>query len=526
MSNPIVRLMRRQRSDLDYALMEGSLGTVMTTVTSGVYLTGFALALGANDVTIGLLASLPSLAALFQFIGSYLIEQIGSSKKLCLAATLAHRLTWVVMIVIPFVFAPRYRLAVVVGAVGLMSIFAAMTSVSWMSWSARFIPSSSRGRFLGRRSMIAGVVGMVFALLAGRFIDFWRRTHPERLLHGYSILYLLGLTFGLVGWWALSRISSNPESGQRPSGFWFQIRQPLKNDRFRRLLLYGSAWTFSVRIVAPFFDVYMIRELSIPFSMIASFALVSGLLNIVGTRLSGGAADEVGAKLVLVYGSVGACVSPLLWMLTTPENYLILWLVNAMTGISWAAIGLSTSILLLKMVPSEGGAIYFATFAAVTGLAGAIAPSVGGLLSGLIRDTGFTLFTPALSGLRIMFLLSAVLRMASLFPLLQVNVPDEAEVTLDSIQDLRLVYATRTAMAYSIGTVENLNLAMTTGVTEVEARLEEVMARGAAVVRSLVRGSRTVGERVDGWLESVETVLDHWIGILFDHLGVDDMEDK
>ncbi|MFO7942236.1 MAG: hypothetical protein R6U92_06320 [Bacillota bacterium] len=80
--------------DLKNIVLEGALGSVMTTVTTGAYLTGFALALGATDAMIGEIAALPSLANVLQLVGSYFLARSGSARGLCLASLMAHRLSW------------------------------------------------------------------------------------------------------------------------------------------------------------------------------------------------------------------------------------------------------------------------------------------------------------------------------------------------------------------------------------------------------------------------------------------------
>ena len=60
------------RRGLRLSIVEGSLSNIHVTVCAGAFLTGFALLLGAGDFELGLIAALPFLGQLFQFVGAYL----------------------------------------------------------------------------------------------------------------------------------------------------------------------------------------------------------------------------------------------------------------------------------------------------------------------------------------------------------------------------------------------------------------------------------------------------------------------
>src|SRR2546426_11802098 len=75
------------RRGLRLSLADAALSSTMTTLAGGVFLTGFALALGASQLQIGILAALPTLANVAQLAGSYFIERTGQRKPLCLWST-------------------------------------------------------------------------------------------------------------------------------------------------------------------------------------------------------------------------------------------------------------------------------------------------------------------------------------------------------------------------------------------------------------------------------------------------------
>ena len=56
--------------DLKNSIYDGMCASVFATLTAGVFLTGFALHLGMDEFSIGILAAIPYAATLFQLQGS------------------------------------------------------------------------------------------------------------------------------------------------------------------------------------------------------------------------------------------------------------------------------------------------------------------------------------------------------------------------------------------------------------------------------------------------------------------------
>src|SRR5262245_63963070 len=79
---------------LRLSLADAALSTTLQTLTTGVFLTGFGLAIGASQVQIGALAALPTLGNVAQIVGSYFIERTGQRKGLCIWSTAMARLIW------------------------------------------------------------------------------------------------------------------------------------------------------------------------------------------------------------------------------------------------------------------------------------------------------------------------------------------------------------------------------------------------------------------------------------------------
>ena len=83
------------RRALRISLLEGAVSTVNISITGAiggsVFLTGFAMLLGASSFHLGLLGALPFLGQLTGFLGAYLEERVGNRRAMVLYGALAGR---------------------------------------------------------------------------------------------------------------------------------------------------------------------------------------------------------------------------------------------------------------------------------------------------------------------------------------------------------------------------------------------------------------------------------------------------
>ncbi len=496
------------KADLDRSVLEGGLNTIFGTLIGGSFLVGFALALGATDAHIGLLSALPPLLNLVQIVGSYLVNRVGSPKRVCVTTAALYRVAWMGILLIPFAFLNTseqgWAVLILMAALGLSSFFASLSGVAWMAWVAELVPQAIRGKFFGYRNMVAGGAGMIAALAAGQFVDYWEKLFPTHgKVFGFSVLFTVGILFGIWGWIVMRRISdvSVPQATQ-DSDFFRSLRKPLQDARFRRWTIFSSLWALAVGVGSPFFTVYMLKVLEMPFSLIAVFSLVSGITNIIGMRLWGNLIDEVGSKPLLLVCSLAGAVIPLLWLFSTKDSYGILWFVHIVSGLAWSGVGLASSHLLMSSAPREGASTYFAVFAGITGLSGAAAPILGGVVAALTTTVTLQVAGVAMEGLQIVFVLTGILRIATL--VLLRTIPDadsmptsEFLAKLRSLTSYQLVRTGQQLAVMGTHSAEATLGHIAAGSLQMERMVSEVLDKGEVVARIVRRKS----ERIDTYLD-------------------------
>ena len=371
---------------------EGMASMGFFSITTSGILAGFALALGANNFQIGILAAIPFIMQLFQIPVIFFVEKLRRRKAIAIIAWTLAQLLWVPMALIPlFINTPSGgAMSMLLSLMAIRGIFSATTTVSWNSWIRDLIPQQILGRFFSRRLALATGVAIVFGLGAAFFIDFWRGQFPdENTILGYTYALLFGALFlGLASPVFMSRMPEplmQPAPSPKPS-LWQTLSTPFRDSNFRKLMRFLLFWGFASNLAIPFFAVNMLQRMGLPLSWVIGLSVVSQLSNILFLRVWGPLADRFGSKVIL-----SLCVSLYLfvflgWIFTTmPERHFLtiplLVVLHIFAGIATAGVSLTIGTIGLKLSPQGQATSYLAGSSLAVSLGAGLGPLVGGFLA-------------------------------------------------------------------------------------------------------------------------------------------------
>ena len=418
--------------------LESSVTGVMGVFTGGIVLTGFALSLGANDFIFGLLTAIPIGANLFQIQASRILERTGKRRMLVLRFAIAHRLLWVVAALVPFLPLGQwahYRIWVFLLVFSIASLSGLFSAVPFTSWLIDLVPERIRGRFSAFRLFMAGTVGIVLGIGAGKFIDFWKDIHFANETAAFSLLMVVGAGFGL---WSVSILSKlyHPQFTKLGTheSFFHSLREPFLNSKYKKLFVFRVINDLAGGIAAPFLGVYMLATAKLGFTFVATLATISTLANLLTLPTWGRLCDHYGYKPVIAICAGGKALFAVLWLFTSPSTVWLYVLIH-MFGAFDAGLIIGVQNLIYKTVPYDRRALFIAVDGSVVGVAATFAPLLGGILAGLLQNMQVSIGSLSIEHFKFLFLLSFVIRLVSI-PLLR-RVPEpEAARPVDVIRVL------------------------------------------------------------------------------------------
>ncbi len=411
---------------LKYSTGDGAFATIWGTLTSGAFLTGFALFLGGGSLAIGMLTAVPTLAALVQLISSYTTEALPERKKYVFWYSLLGRMLWLPILLLPFLFSARWSLSLFLMLFTISFIIVNLPAPAWTSWMSDMVPESTRGRYFGQRNMVAGIAGMAVSLPAAWYLDAMNRAHRESI--GFAVLFGLSLVGALLSGLCILRQPEPPHRTSRAARTpgWRALiayyKAPFADKPFRSLLLFNVVFGCGQNIAAPFFNAYALEALHLSYVWLQILAAVTSVFSLASMPFWGYLADKFGNRPLLIIGVWGVLTLPVSWMFSVLSHPFLMWLllveISVGSGIFWAVVGLAQFNLLIGGSPPEKTGIYSATMSALVGLASGLAPLLGGFLMHLLSGWHSTLWGFPMGNYQIVFLLAVLLRMASL-PLLR-----------------------------------------------------------------------------------------------------------
>ena len=183
-------------------IWEGVASGAMFSLGSGGFVAAYALALGANNLQVGILAALPFITQVAQLPAILAVERFRMRKAIGVPAICAAQLLWIPIGAVPFLLetpgAPA--VAAVIGLMAVRGLFAPVWATAWTSWMRDLVPRNVLASYYGRRlAIITGVIAAV-GLGGSFFVRWWESASaPEDAILAYSFLLIGGaLTFGLL----------------------------------------------------------------------------------------------------------------------------------------------------------------------------------------------------------------------------------------------------------------------------------------------------------------------------------------
>jgi MFS family permease len=406
------------------SVTEGALATAMGSLMSGVVLTGFALSLGASRLTVGLLAALPALANVMQLLGARWLNAGVDRKRFCVGTLAASRALWIAILAVPFIGAGRESVAIagLIVLVALSSILSSLGGVAWLSWIRDLVPAEKRLGFLGLRNQFDTALALCLSVLGAAFIDWWQAGDASST-GGFVWVLTAAMICGLTGIPILNRMH-HPQPVRQPEVVQDAGLPTAGGSNFRNLVLFYVCWNLATNLATPFFAVFMIEKLELPFWKITAFQALFGIAALAANGFWTKLGRRIGTRPVVFIATACDAFYPLCWFFLGSDSAWALPLL-CLFGAFNTPLAVGAPTLVMRLAPDEKASSYLASFNAIIGIVMAGAAILGGYLAGLSSAPTINVGVAAIGGLQLIFLLSFIGRLGSLWILQRVHEPGE-----------------------------------------------------------------------------------------------------
>ncbi len=370
------------------------------------YLIPLGLFLGATPMDIGFLVAVPHLlGSLSQFFAVKAVNLFGSRLRFLVWASFFQALFLIPLALLPFLLFPSRILALIL-FVTLFRILANLIATVWGGLASDYLSPEERGRYFGWRSRRVGLAGMATTIFGGILLNTFKSISSAV---GFSILFGITACTRFISSRLMSKMQDIPEQRDPKDLFtFFMFLRRFRQSNFVKFVFYVASITFATMLAAPYFSVYMLRDLHFSYLVYMFIHMGSVTASLVSFPIWGKHADKIGNAKILKITSLLIPVIPLLWLFS--NNIYYLFCAEIFSGFVWGGFNLCSINFIYDAVSPGKRVRCLGYFSAINGVATFLGAGLGGYLAERL---------PHLHGSRILmlFVISASLRLLSHFVL-------------------------------------------------------------------------------------------------------------
>lgn len=380
-----------------------------------------------GETMFGVVASLPHWCNVAQLLLMPLLTRRWSQKSISLTLSWVHLVVWITLaFLLPHV--PREDLAdarwLFLLIFALSSFSHSMVGVAWTSWVQEWVPGRLRQKYFGRRNRLLQLSTVLFLLIAGELLT---RLNTDTSVLGFQLVIALAVVMRSLSIAAQYRIlsTSSLRSPEAALGMRAQVQIIARNQPLVRYYIFGAVFGLMANFFGPFFTVYMYDGLNVSVADVTVLLVISNVTGAIALPAWGQFLDRYGNRPVMAFALIMWMLPGYAWALLHPGNVWALKLLFASGGIFQAGFLLGQFNILLKLVPPEAKTAAISLNVALTSLATAIAPIIGGILLTRAFEAGHNTLTVY----HTMTLIHHTIVIASAFVLLAVAEPKAAALS-------------------------------------------------------------------------------------------------
>ncbi len=390
--HPIVQ--KKIDRSLDLSIREGALAATASNFSLS-YFGPAALALGATNIQMGILhAIIALLPSVVQLKAAALIGKF-PRKNIVLTGAIGK-----ILLVLPFILigylhwiGVSYMAWAFIGLVGLHYVCTAIAHPAWFSWMGSLAPEEKRGKYFSKRNRIVGGFGVVTMIVGAFILDGVKKFGVNGDVAGLTLIGF-GTLFVLSGvsrvWsWKILKGVYEPRIKIRKKDK-MSLRHFLKHCKetpFGKFSLFAGAFTFVAGISAPYWAVYMIRDLGMSYIWYMAITVSVVVFQLIFLPLLGKFSDRFGNIKLIRTCSILIGTTPFLWIASVligsdlgVKIYLLI-VPSLVGGFAWAGYNLALNNYVYDAIGNRRRGFGLSYMNLLVGIGGFVGAGVGALLA-------------------------------------------------------------------------------------------------------------------------------------------------
>ncbi|MFM7844792.1 MAG: MFS transporter [Planctomycetota bacterium] len=415
----------------------GCLAMIYTQVTTSPVMIQFARQLGANGFHIGILGALPTGLFFVQLLSALLMSRVKYRRWWWFFPSLVHRLSYIPVALGPWLF-PDWNdstwVWVLLGATCANHALLHFGSPLWLSWMGDYLPRRGLSQFWGVRHG-----WQQWAASLALFGCAWGCHNLEASMWDtFGLLVSVATVLGVIDLLLFLNVEE-PAAVPAACPAWRSVlAAPFRDQQYRSFITYSCWWHFAAMVGAPFVSMYLLDHIGMSLHRVLVLWALSWIGGALLTKRFGMIAESYGHRPLLILCTALKMVNMAALLVTPRDPEVAFWVlvpILMMDAQLNAGINIANQGFMLKYSPQENRTMFLAAGTAVAGMIGGLTAIVAGWWLSRLEGWSVTVLNHEVVGFHLLFLVSAVLRLAAVQVARQLLEPD-SQPTAVVVRDL------------------------------------------------------------------------------------------
>lgn len=374
-----------RRSQINF-ILDGILINAATLLTTGMFLSGYLIYLGASDFLVGILNNAATWALIISLFSFVIYERMANRKKLLVTLNIVSRTLITSIVYLPLFIADKNTV------IGIAAIMVILGNLLWgiystgiTVWMISLLEYEKRSDYIYARMFYLRISFTITTIVAGKLLDFFNKSYK-----GFVIVYTLSLLLSLLD--AIILMKTYEPSHRVEKVQQIKIKDflaPLKDKRFRTYLLFIFLFYVSITLSTSFTSLYQIKYLDLDYGFISSINVTTYIAMIIFTRFWGRVEDRHGVRFMLGLTAAFIVIELFIYSFIDKNSLMLLYPAAICGGVGNSGFNVGIATSRYNITPDQNKTIYEGWFGAVYGIATVIGPILGGCMRESWIDVGF-----------------------------------------------------------------------------------------------------------------------------------------
>ncbi|MEO0280627.1 MAG: MFS transporter [candidate division WOR-3 bacterium] len=372
------------RKNLNISLLEGIVSGIHAGISNGVYITAFAVKIGAYAHDVAFMSSLFNISFVFSFFSVFFLFLLRRPMTIAGLTGFISRGIWIL-----FFFEIFWKVKILFIIILLSGIFLNVSATAWSFWFSNILKAldSGRGEYLGMR---LGVI-----TLAQTFSFFVVGILFERI--GFKVLFVILFFLSIVS--LILYFFQEEIKIEEKFSVGKYLNEIIRDREFVKFISYIFIFNLLINITAPMFGYYAVKYMKLTNLEIALWTVSMGLGSSIFQPFWGKFVDKISPRTTLKINLFFITIIPIIWIIRPPWMWYFIYLDGFLSTFGWAGINLAHSYINLMLIKNPLYQVIFLT-------TGGIGSFIGNNLGGIFVMS----FNREETGIKVSFLLSSIFR--------------------------------------------------------------------------------------------------------------------